>query len=160
MYSWLSWFLLKRLLKVGIYIFYIHRALLLESRRDPFYLFAFCLANPMEVGGGKPTVQTETHTFGEDVRFDCNTSQNGNQALWQRTTSNVYQLLYAGVSPVINRKATNINVSPVKYSLFLNSITIEDEGLYDCVQFTKILASYRLNLLGKFYYLPTIKLPI
>lgn len=110
----------------------------------------------MEVGATEPMVQTETHTFGEDVRFDCNTSHNGNQALWQRTTSNGYQLLYAGVSPVISREETNIKVSPFKYSLFLNSISIEDEGLYDCIQFTKKLASYRLEILGKLYDLPTI----
>ncbi|KAJ8042590.1 Ephrin type-A receptor 3 [Holothuria leucospilota] len=101
----------------------------------------------MEVGATEPTVQTETHTFGEDVRFDCNTSHNGTQALWRRTTSNGYQLLYAGVSPVITREGTYIKVSQFKYSLFLNSISIEDEGLYDCIQFTKKLASYRLEIL-------------
>lgn len=110
----------------------------------------------MEVGALNPTVQIETHTLGEYIRFDCNTSHNGNQALWQRTTSNGYQLLYAGVFPVRDKEATNIKISLVNYSLFLNSIMIEDEGLYECIQFTKILASYRLEILGKLHNLPTV----
>ncbi|KAJ8042566.1 hypothetical protein HOLleu_09342 [Holothuria leucospilota] len=93
-----------------------------------------------------PDPHTTALTYGTNVRLDCNISQSEEEAVWGRTTSKGYQLLYAGLHPIRATDANNIKLSNVNYSLFLYSATIEDEGLYVCTQAPRTLASYRFKV--------------
>ncbi|KAJ8042569.1 hypothetical protein HOLleu_09348 [Holothuria leucospilota] len=93
-----------------------------------------------------PNPNTTALAYGTNVRFDCNISQNEEEVVWGRTTSKGYQLLYAGLNLIRATDANNIKLSHVNYSLFLNSVTIEDEGIYVCYQAPRTLASYRFKV--------------
>ncbi|KAJ8042593.1 Tyrosine-protein kinase CSK [Holothuria leucospilota] len=101
-------------------------------------------ADTLELGETKNVVLTETHEFGEDVTLDCNFSHNASVPVWRRVTLEGSQLLYAGQDPI--RDVRNIHLSSVNYSLFVNSVAIDDEGLYVCSQSGRTLTSYRLKV--------------
>lgn len=92
-------------------------------------------------------VRTRIRAVGDNVRLDCSNSQDGQQMVWKRNTAaSGDETLFAGQQPLRRESHINLLYSS-NYSLTLDPITADDEGVYNCIMCSQTVASYQLRVI-------------